>query len=93
MDKTSNLSLNENRLKSMQQLKKHKRQKLITVVVSGGFDPVHVGHIRLFQEAKKMGDKLIVIINNDNWLLAKKGYVFMPQNERNQKAPILPCRL
>ena len=52
------------------------------VVVSGGWDPLHVGHVRLFQEAKKLGDELIVIVNNDNWLRRKKGYVFMPQEER-----------
>ena len=64
--------------------KKNKRQKSIVVVVSGGFDPVHVGHVRLFREAKKLGDILIIILNNDNWLLAKKGYVFMPEKERKE---------
>lgn len=59
-----------------------KKNKLITVAVSGGFDPIHPGHIRMFNEAKKLGDKLTVILNNDNWLKKKKGYVFMPQNER-----------
>lgn len=59
-------------------------KKKITVAVSGGFDPAHVGHARLFREAKKLGDKLIVILNNDNWLIKKKGYVFMPQNERKE---------
>lgn len=44
------------------------------VIVSGGFDPVHVGHLRLFKEAKKHGDKLIVIVNSDDFLLSKKGY-------------------
>ena len=62
----------------------NKKKKAIIVAVSGGFDPVHVGHVRLFQEAKKMGDRLVVILNNDNWLMAKKGYVFMPQNERKE---------
>ena len=38
------------------------------VVVSGGFDPIHVGHLRMFQEARKLGDYLIVVLNNDNWL-------------------------
>ena len=47
-------------------------------------DPVHIGHIRLFQAAKKLGDKLIVILNNDNWLMAKKGYVFMSEQERKE---------
>lgn len=55
-----------------------------TVAVSGGFDPIHIGHVRLINNAKKLGDKLIVIINNDNWLKAKKGYVFMPEEERKE---------
>lgn len=59
-------------------------KKPITVAVSGGFDPIHPGHVRMFNEAKKMGDKLIVILNNDNWLMKKKGSVFMPQNERKE---------
>lgn len=61
-----------------------KKKKEIIVAVSGGFDPIHVGHVRLFNEARKLGDKLVVILNNDNWLMAKKGYVFMPQQERKQ---------
>ena len=54
------------------------------VMVSGGFDPVHIGHIRLFQEAKKLGDELVVILNNDNWLRFKKGFAFMPENDRKE---------
>ncbi|OGF51416.1 hypothetical protein A3I27_00150 [Candidatus Giovannonibacteria bacterium RIFCSPLOWO2_02_FULL_43_11b] len=61
-----------------------RKKKLITVAVSGGFDPIHIGHVRLFQHAKKLGDKLIVILNNDNWLLKKKGHVFMPEKERKE---------
>ena len=53
-----------------------------TVAISGGFDPVHIGHIRLIHEARALGDRLVVILNNDNWLMAKKGFVFMNQNER-----------
>ena len=67
--------------------KKSKKQKKAvkkTVMVSGGFDPVHIGHIRLFQEAKKLGDELVVYINNDNWLRKKKGYVFMPEHDRQE---------
>lgn len=56
--------------------------KEIVVAVSGGFDPVHPGHIRLFQDAKSLGTKLVVILNNDNWLRKKKGYVFMTEKER-----------
>lgn len=64
--------------------KQNQGKKIIIVAVSGGFDPVHIGHIRLFQKAKKLGDRLVVILNNDNWLLAKKGYVFMPEKERKE---------
>ena len=60
---------------------KTQKRKPVVVVVSGGFDPIHAGHVRLFEEAKKLGDKLVVILNNDNWLKKKKGYVFMPQRE------------
>ena len=52
------------------------------VVVSGGVDPFHIGHLNLVREASKLGDKLIFILNNDNWLISKKGYVFMKENER-----------
>lgn len=61
-----------------------KQEKEIVVAVSGGFDPVHVGHVELFKEAKKLGDKLVVILNNDHWLMQKKGYIFMPQWERKE---------
>jgi cytidyltransferase-like protein len=54
------------------------------VAVSGGFDPLHIGHVRMFEEAKKLGDELVVLLNNDNWLMKKKGYVFMPQEERKE---------
>jgi len=59
-------------------------KKFRVVAVSGGFDPIHVGHVRMFQKAKKFGDKLVVILNNDNWLRQKKGYVFMPERERKE---------
>ena len=61
-----------------------KNGKPIIVAVSGGFDPIHIGHIRMFQEAKALGDELVVILNNDNWLRKKKGYVFMPEQERKE---------
>jgi D-beta-D-heptose 7-phosphate kinase/D-beta-D-heptose 1-phosphate adenosyltransferase len=54
------------------------------VLVSGGFDPIHIGHVRMFEEARKLGDKLVVVINNDNWLRSKKGYVFMSDKERRE---------
>ena len=52
------------------------------IAVSGGFDPVHIGHVRMCIEAKRLGDRLIVILNNDNWLRKKKGFAFMPEEER-----------
>jgi cytidyltransferase-like protein len=52
------------------------------VVVSGGFDPVHSGHIKLIKAARTLGDHLIVGINSDEWLARKKGRAFMPWNER-----------
>lgn len=54
------------------------------VAVSGGFDPIHIGHVRMFQEAKKLGDELVVILNNDNWLADKKGVPFMKEEERKE---------
>ncbi len=59
-------------------------KKPVIVVVSGGFDPIHVGHVRLFEEAKALGDRLIVILNNDNWLRKKKGQAFMKEAERKE---------
>ena len=56
--------------------------KIGSAVVSGGFDPLHIGHIKMFQEAAKLTSKLIVIVNNDDFLMQKKGYVFMPIDER-----------
>ena len=59
-----------------------KNNKKVVVAVSGGMDPIHIGHIRMFKEAKKLGDKLVVILNNDNWLSKKKQVIFMPEKER-----------
>jgi D-beta-D-heptose 7-phosphate kinase/D-beta-D-heptose 1-phosphate adenosyltransferase len=61
---------------------KKKTKKKVVVAVSGGFDPIHIGHVRYLTEAKKLGDELVVILNNDNWLKKKKGFVFMPESER-----------
>ncbi|QDP62166.1 MAG: hypothetical protein GOVbin1807_165 [Prokaryotic dsDNA virus sp.] len=51
------------------------------IAVSGGFDPVHIGHVRMIRDASRYGD-VLVIINSDEWLMRKKGYVFMPWKER-----------
>jgi len=52
------------------------------VLVTGGFDPLHSGHIAYFKAAKTLGDILIVGLNSDEWLQRKKGRAFMPWNER-----------
>ena len=57
------------------------RKKRKVVAISGGFDPVHIGHLRLIQGAASHG-RVIVILNTDKWLLDKKGYYFMTLEER-----------
>ena len=48
------------------------------VAVSGGFDPIHIGHIRYFRDAKRLGDRLVVILNSDEFLLLKRGTSLCP---------------
>ena len=52
-----------------------------TIMVSGGFDPIHIGHIRMILDAAKHGE-VVVVANSDDWLMRKKGYVFMSWEER-----------
>ena len=52
-----------------------------TIMVSGGFDPIHKGHVRMIRAAAIKGNVLI-IVNSDEWLMRKKGFVFMPFEER-----------
>ena len=54
------------------------------VLVTGGFDPLHSGHIDYFNSAKKLGDELVVGLNSDEWLIRKKGKPFLPYQERIQ---------
>lgn len=54
------------------------------VIVTGGFDPIHSGHIAYFNAAKSLGDKLVVGLNSDNWLSRKKGKPFLNWYERNE---------
>ena len=53
-----------------------------SVMVAGGFDPLHIGHLRHIQKAKELGDYLIVVVNSDEAMINKKGYCFMPQADR-----------
>ena len=54
------------------------------VLVTGGFDPLHSGHLAYLKYASKLGDKLIVGINSDDWLCRKKGKNFLPEKERHE---------
>tara|TARA_B100000579_G_scaffold438023_1_gene471019 strand:+ start:26636 stop:27430 length:795 start_codon:yes stop_codon:yes gene_type:complete len=54
------------------------------ILVTGGFDPIHSGHITYFKAAKKISNFLVVGINSDKWLVDKKNYCFMPFNERKK---------
>lgn len=61
------------------------------VIVSGYFNPLHSGHISLFEEAKKLGDKLIVILNNDNQVKVKGHFPFMDEKERKKIIDSIGC--
>lgn len=52
------------------------------ILVTGGFDPLHIGHIKYFQTAKSLGDILVVGLNSDEWLDRKKGKYFLDWNNR-----------
>ena len=52
------------------------------IAVSGYFDPIHVGHVEYINKAKKLGDWLIVIVNNNKQCALKKGKHFMDENDR-----------
>lgn len=58
-------------------------RKKIVVAVSGGFDPVHIGHVRMFEDAKQLGNELVVLLNNDNWLKKRRGLSFC--RSKNEK--------
>jgi len=60
------------------------------ICTSGFFDPIHSGHIECMKQARELGDKLIVIVNNDQQAIAKKGIVIMPVEQRIQIIRELP---
>jgi D-beta-D-heptose 7-phosphate kinase/D-beta-D-heptose 1-phosphate adenosyltransferase len=61
-----------------------------TIALSGGFDPLHIGHIRMFKDAFHFRSPdcllvdVVVLLNSDEWLMRKKGFVFMPYAEREE---------
>ena len=69
------------------------------IIVSGGFDPVHIGHVRMFKQAAEMADtnaqvnqgRVIVALNSDEWLKRKKGKPFMPFEERKEILEAMDC--
>jgi len=61
------------------------------VIVTGGFDPLHSGHIAYFKAAQELGDHLVVGVNSDDWLTRKKGRPFMPFEERCAIIQELAC--
>ena len=61
------------------------------VIVTGGFDPLHSGHLAYFKAAKALGDMLIVGVNSDDWLVRKKGRAFMPLHERQLIVSAMDC--
>ena len=69
-------------------LKKSLPEKQNIIVCSGGFDPIHIGHIRYIQDSSSidLNSYLLVIVNSDRWLKRKKGFIFMPQEERAEIA-------
>lgn len=66
-------------------------KKITIVAVSGYFDPIHVGHLEYLQLAKKLGDKLIVIVNNNFQAELKKGSTFMDEKDRMEIVAAFKC--
>ena len=64
---------------------------VITIVATGGFDPIHTGHINYLKEAALYGTRLVVGVNSDAWLIRKKGRAFMPFEERAAIVEALGC--
>ena len=71
--------------------KRTKMKKEKVVIVSGYFDPLHVGHLEYLQMASQLGDKLLVIINNDEQAILKKGESFMSEKDRMEIVFALEC--
>ncbi|MBP56771.1 MAG: hypothetical protein CML89_03595, partial [Rhodobiaceae bacterium] len=53
-------------------------------LLSGGFDPVHIGHLAMIKDAKRISENVIILLNSDKWLARKKGKPFMVEAQRAQ---------
>lgn len=58
-------------------------RKNAVIALSGAFDPLHIGHIRMCQGARHFG-KVVIILNSDRWVFERKGYVLMPFEQRRE---------
>ncbi|MFC2059679.1 adenylyltransferase/cytidyltransferase family protein [Chloroflexota bacterium] len=67
------------------------KESKIRVAVAGGFDPLHIGHLRHLQKAKALGNHLIVLVSNDDDMIRKKGFCFMPIEERIEILKAISC--
>lgn len=81
--------LRDIREKRLEELNKRIMKRVI--LASGYFDPFHIGHLEYLEKAKQLGDQLVVIINNDHQARQKKGYNFMPAEERRRIIQGLKC--
>ena len=61
------------------------------IILSGGFDPVHKGHVRMFKDAKAFPAIVVVGLNSDRWIIRKKGKPFMDWNERKEILDVMSC--
>jgi cytidyltransferase-like protein len=90
MKKLTKNRVKTKKIKKTQKTKQTKSQQKV-VMVSGGFDPIHIGHVRYMQEAAKLGDKLIVVLNNDHWYRIKGRPFFMTHDERKEIIEAMEC--
>lgn len=73
---------NQDKLSMLKSKKERNKKKQVVVVVSGYFNPLHVGHLEMIEKAKKLGDKLVAIVNNDYQVKIKGSVPFMSAADR-----------